>query len=302
MENDMTPDQYLDAVVNAQTFASDDPELAALRERGNEVKDLLRGRLSSHNPSVRNAGSHAKGTMIRASYDLDVLTYFPASTAVGENLEQIYDAVAELLGEEYSVEKKRSALRLLDANGPDDPVYFHVDVVPGRFVDDGDGDVFLHQESGEKARLKTNPEIHIEHVRDSGVHPAIKLMKLWKVKNGLVIPTFILELLAINLLAGVDGEKLSDQLTHVLTEIRDRADSLTVSDPANSGNDLSDIFTASIRETLSSAADSTLQQLEQNGWQAVFGVVDDSIERKSASLLGAAAMISTPSRPYFCER
>ena len=105
-----------------------------------------------------------------------------------------------------------------------------------------DGCVPLPVERGEK-RLKTNIDVHIEHVRDSGVTDAIRLVKLWKVRNGIVFKHFVLELSVIKLLDGRKRSSLESQLVHVLTEFRDSIDELTVEDPANpEGNDLSDVL------------------------------------------------------------
>src|SRR5690606_1232942 len=116
-------------------------------------------------PNFTHGGSRAKGTMIREDYDLDEVCYFDNDDAApGDTLEEIYDNVAELLEADYQVERKRSALRLRSKKGKD----LKIDIVPGRYVSDTGTDVFLHQNEGDKERLKTNLEVHIEHVRDSG--------------------------------------------------------------------------------------------------------------------------------------
>lgn len=295
----MTPNEYLDAVLQDQTLTPGSDELQALQRRGREVKELLRNAFSGHSPSVRNAGSYEKGTMVRSSYDFDALCYFPRDTDVGDNLGEIYDEVADVLSEEYIVERKRSALRLHDAADPDDPEYFHVDVVPGRFMDGDDGDVALHQAAGEKDWLKTNPEKHIQHVRDSKVRDAIKLVKVWRDIHGFRIPTFVLELLVIKLLDGHQNDDLADQMTYLWTELRDRADSLTVKDPANMNNDLSTVFDASAKVTLSHAAEVALDKVDADNWEGILGEVESKTKEQAADALrGAAAGASNPSRSY----
>lgn len=295
----MTPNEYLEAVLQDQTLAPGSDELEALQRRGREVKELLRSAFSKHSPSVRNAGSYAKGTMVRASYDFDALCYFSRDTDVGDNLAEIYEGVARALSEEYIVERKRSALRLHDATDHDDPEYFHVDVVPGRFMDGADGDVALHQSAGEKDWLKTNPEKHIQHVQDSGVRDAIKLAKVWREQYGFGVPTFVLELLVIKLLDGHQDEALTDQMVHFWTELRDRGDNLTVNDPANDNNDLSTVFDASTKITLSAAAEIALDKVEADNWEGVLGKVEAKMKEQVADALsGAAAGAANPSRSY----
>lgn len=132
--------------------------------------------------------------MIREDYDLDEVCYFNNDdTGLGETLEEIHDNVAALLEAEYQVERKRSVLRLKTKKGKD----LKIDIVPGRYVSDDGTDVSIHQNEGDKERLKTNLEVHIAHVRDSGCTNVIQLGKLWRTRNGILIRTFPLELLII---------------------------------------------------------------------------------------------------------
>ncbi|MDQ3009151.1 MAG: hypothetical protein M3X11_00385, partial [Acidobacteriota bacterium] len=151
---------------------------------------------------------------------------------------------------------------------------FHVDVVPGRYVDGDYGDVFLHQSSGEKNWLRTNLDVHISHIKESQVTDAIRLLKLWRVRNQLSARTFVLELLVVELLKYKKNAELTDQLNHVWTKLRDEILEITVEDPANpTGNDLSDQFSDSVKQELSSAAARTLDVLESDGWEKILGTV-----------------------------
>jgi hypothetical protein len=120
-------------------------------------------------------------------------------TAAGETLEEIYHNTASALEPTYVIERKPSALRPKDHDPQRFGVDFHIDVVPGRYIDDSKADTFLYQSSGEKKRLKTNLEVHINHVKDSGVIETIRLIKLWRERKGLKFKTFVLELLVIKL-------------------------------------------------------------------------------------------------------
>ncbi len=179
-------------------------------------------------------------------------------------------------------------------------VDFHIDVVPGRFVDGKTGDVFLYRATGEKKWLKTNLEVHIAHVKDSGVINAIRLMKLWRVRNYVPMKNFVLELITIDLLLNRKGLSLASQLIHVLEEFRDHTDSLTVKDPANpEGNDLSDQLSPANLSILRSIATSTLQTLNTGGWKAIFGSIETQDEPdKISSLNRIAAGIVVPPKPY----
>ncbi|MCL4247379.1 MAG: nucleotidyltransferase domain-containing protein [Anaerolineae bacterium] len=283
----MSANQYLRDVLASQTFQDDDPELKALRDKRDEVEKILRKAFPG--VAIRYAGSHAKGTMICASYDLDLTCYFDHDdTQAGDSLEEIYNTVKAELEKHYSVNPKTSALRLEE--GEQDKQYTHVDVVPGRFIDGDDGDVFLYQNRNEKNRLKTNLDVHIETIRDSGLTDAIRLVKYWRERQGFKLKTFVLELLVVNVLASHKSKGLEEQLTLFWECLRDSFDSIAIEDPANpDGNDLMPVLTdAKVR--LQTAAEATLQTIEYSGWEQVFGNVDDQPSEPEK----AAALISFP--------
>lgn len=296
----MKPDEYLNAILKEQTFGNDDKEIKDLRQRRKDVQKCLETYFSNSTPAIRWAGSMAKGTMIRESYDGDVTCYFPHDEEeAGKTLEEIYRNAKAALADAYQVEEKASALRIKSKE--DFRTDLHLDVVPGRFTSDDKDDVYLHRTSGDKERLKTNLQVHIDHIKDSGVTDAIRLTKLWRVLNGVTsAKTFVLELLVVNLLAEKKASKLVEQLLHVWTEFRDNPDALAVQDPANSNNDLKPMLDE-CRGMLSSVASNTLWQIEHNGWEAVFGNVKaDQADRSAtkAALITAAGQVSNPTKPW----
>ncbi len=300
----MEANDYLEAILALQTLKEGGPELADLRKCRKDIEATLRGHFSRPTPSIRWGGSVAKRTIIRDAYDGDMTCYFPHEVESGSTLEEIYDDVDQALREEYEVERKGSALRVKDPSMKEATGFaqdLHIDVVPGRFTSEEEDDVFLHRTTGDKQRLKTNLQVHIDHIKDSGVTSAIRLMKLWNVRNQVAAKTFVLELLVVKLLKQKRVEDLATQLRHVWTEFRDRADDLAVEDPANpTGNDLTPVLDE-VRQRLSSVAETTLYLLESAGWESVYGPIDDDDEdaegRKSA-LKAAALNVRSPTKPW----
>lgn len=292
----MTDAEYLDAVLREQTFAPDAPELEELRQRRADVEALLLNRFGDARPNIRYGGSKAKGTMIKQSYDLDLPTYFPADeTGAGSTLKEIYHNVEEALRDDYWTEAKGSAIRLSSREASGRGQDFHIDVVPGRFFDETETDVWLYQNLPNRERLKTNLQVHLDHVRKSGVRDAIKLMKLWRVGQHVPIRNFVLELLVIDLLQGRKSVSLPTQLCHILEQFRDHANDLCVEDPANpGGNDLSEFLNPSVRSSLQLHATVTLQNIETGGWELVYGPV--ASEERAAALGRAAAAVPETAR------
>lgn len=292
---------YLNNILDAQTLDEKGPELKNLRKKREEVEALLREKYGSA-PIIRYGGSKAKGTMILKSYDLDIICYWPnEDDSGGSTLEEIYNNVAKELGTKYYVEKKRSALRI-QTHDIKNRLDLHIDVVPGRFTDEKQSDAYLYQESGDKKRLKSNLDIHLSHVRDSGFIPEIRLMKLWRVNNGLTsIKNFVLELLVIKLLKDTRIRSLDERLQYVWGEFKERKDTLTVEDPANpQGNDLSSLLDATVRMNLASFGEHTLLLIDSLGWESVFGKDPKEDETNKVEMLSqAAASISKPAKPWF---
>jgi len=295
----MDENQYLSDILQSQTLDPDGQEMKDLRSRRDDVEKLLCKKFEKSSLTIKYGGSKAKGTMIIEAYDLDVICYFDHEDAeAGGTLQEIYENVEKALGDDYLVTRKPSALRLKSRDLSQWAADFHIDVVPGRFIDGDQGDVFLYRSSGEKGRQKTNLDVHISHVRDSGVIDAIRLLKLWRARNNLSVRHFILELLAIELLKGKRDAKLADQLKHVWAELRDNAESIKVEDPANpTGNDLSEMFSSAIKHELSTVAAQTLEIIEKDGWEKVFGPVPG----KSSTPLIVPGFTVRP-RPSFGEK
>jgi len=297
----MSDREYLEGLLARQDLADDGAELTELRKHRRDVEKILVERFSECAPTIRYGGSKAKGTLIKEFYDLDLICYFPRDDSeAGETLKEIFDNVRDALNDQYDIEEKTSALRLRSKDPGTVGKDFHIDVVPGRYIDDSGSDCFLHQSRGDKDRLMTNLETHINHIKDSGVVDAIRLMKLWKVRRGLCVKQFVFELLIIRLLEAKGKASLASQLEHVWEQISDAQEPIAVEDPANPvGNDLMPALQDGIWSQLSSAATATLRTLENSGWEAIFGTVTKLSESaRVARLQTAAAVVSRPTKPW----
>jgi hypothetical protein len=293
----MTTQEYLDSILAAQKLTDDGDELKDLKQHREDVEGLLTDAFKDSSPTIRYGGSKAKGTMIKDSYDLDIICYFPSDeTDAGDSLETIYNNVKKALEDKYYLEQKTSALRLRSKDEQGRHRDFHIDVISGRYVDGDSGDCYIYQTNGDKERLKTNLDVHIAHVRDSGVIEAIKLLKLWRIRKGIQIKQFVWELLVIKLLDGMAEDGLEDQLRHVWEELRDSTDPISVEDPANpNGNDLSGILSAQW-PWIKASANVTLSSIDSAGWESVFGkpMTGDRAQRVSrlTQAAGAATVVT----------
>src|SRR4051812_20971052 len=109
----MTADEYLKEVLASQVLGDDSDEVKALQEHRADVEKLIRENFTDIALTVRYAGSKAKGTMNKESYDLDIISYVSSGdNSAGETLQDIYVNHKNVLAKKYYVEPKGSALRL----------------------------------------------------------------------------------------------------------------------------------------------------------------------------------------------
>ena len=88
----MTADDYLREVLDSQALGDDSDEVKALQKHRADVEKLIRDSFKGTALTVRYAGSKAKGTMNKESYDLDIISYVSSGdNTAGEALEDIYD-------------------------------------------------------------------------------------------------------------------------------------------------------------------------------------------------------------------
>lgn len=296
----MSNENYLRSVLNSQEVKAGSPEMKALEAARAEIQTLVESRFATSRPSIRYGGSKAKGTMILADYDLDIISCFRhEDTDAGKTIAEIYKNMQSALATRYLVEPRTTALRVKAQDKRD----LHVDVVPGRFIDGTNTVAFLHQNGGPKEYLKTNIQVHIDHVKGSGCTDIIQLAKLWKIENGVGIRTFPLELAVIEALKGQRKQGLSDRFEHVLATFSTRIDKIQIEDPANpTGNDLSDVFDDATRHRLSRIAKDTLQTASRSGWEGVFTLSDVASDATSrVTVLRQAAQESTHRAGPWCE-
>jgi hypothetical protein len=222
----MTPHDYLVTVLrNQELTAQQLQDLRALRER---IEAWLRGQFGSQ-LRVYYAGSYGKQTMIRASYDLDLVLYFPPTERA--SLQDIFWSVHRRLTDGgYHVVPRTVALRLPYT------AEFHVDIVPGRAHDNTYRYATLFKNSTPSSTLQTSLKVHIESVKDAGLSDHVRLMKLWRIKRNLSISTFAIEIVTARAMYDVRRNDYAAGLLTIFRWIVANLESASLQDPANTNN------------------------------------------------------------------
>lgn len=299
----MTSADYLRKMLIKQTLAAQGDEVADLTKHAKDVEAIINREFPGADMGISVAGSFAKGTMIRESFDLDLTCYFANSdSSAGDTLEDIYNSVRKALEKDYRVGPKTSSLRLRSCKKDSLDKDFHIDVVPGRYSGLERSDVFLYLKNRDKCRMKTNLDVQIQHIKFSGCLDEIRLMKLWNVTTGLALKTFVLELATIKILRLQEAPwELPDRLRFVLEYLRDNADTFCVEDPANpSGNDMSEYLDSQVRARVKRVSNRTLNDISVTGWEAVFGPLEEASKAQKLAAI-ASVVRENPSRPWLPE-
>lgn len=219
----MTPHQYLQQILNNQAMSNLD--LNKLRRLRDEIEGVLKNRYGDL-PRFYYGGSYGKKTMIRESYDLDIVIYFPFND--NKSLKVIYNDVYQTLSTaNYVVTPKTVSLQLPYQDG------FHIDVVPGKAQDKTYYYASLYK-NGEDSWMQTSLKTHIDYARK--YRDIIKLMKLWRLRYFLDWKTFAVEQTVIRALNGKNSYDYAQSLTEVFEFIKNQIKYIRLVDPANTNN------------------------------------------------------------------
>ncbi len=246
-------------------------------------------------PTPYFGGSRGKKTMIKESYDLDIVLYY--SETIKDSIENIYDRVARFLGSSnYSIIPKNVAIRVLKRDN------YHIDIVPAKKIN-GDEDSANLWRFKEKKPLKTSVVKHIASIREFGRRDVIKLLKLWKIRHNSDFPSFILEQLIIRALKDNLDLPLNDSLIEVLKFISENLETIRLIDPANTNNILTDSLSAYDKDVFSKFAKWSLSENDLNsldGWKRLFNPKEGPQFYQSTSVQGKIKP-NAPNPPRFGE-
>jgi hypothetical protein len=250
----MDENVFLQAVLQRQELPP--LQLGVLRR----MRELVEARVCelSGYPMVYYAGSYAKHTMITERFDLDIVAYWPPDCAY--TLAGIYRAVGKTLRKRWPSARPKTVAWEIPFPGR-----FHIDVVPGRAMDNSY--LYANLFRRPNSRIQTSIKKHIKAVRDSGRCDVIKLMKLWRLRKRVPFAnSLLLELLTIEGAKGCSYTDLAQQMNAVFEYIYDNILTVRVEDPANTNNVVSDELTKRHRFVIRKCA---IAALKAKTWGAV---------------------------------
>jgi len=286
-------EDYLNKLLLSQDLRNDSAEVLALQREKTNIERIIREEFPMSQPRVEFGGSIAKGTANKETYDLDLPCYFSnQGQNPGETLEQIFHEVGRALNKHYNLKPKTSALRLLSKDPTTAHLDLHIDVIPGRFIDESNTDCYLYVKGPNRDRLQTNLQKHISFIRQSGQVPVIRLGKIWNHRRDVDLKTFSLELLIIEVLTPFRAltSSLQAALFIFFSELAAATSLIALKDPANpSGNDLNEIWNEETQAAISSRAKDALNKIKFSRWDSVFGEAEASSTAHKIQVVNSVA-------------
>ncbi len=252
----MANENYLREILNDQSLTVN--QIDNLRMQRDRIERQLRNGIRG-TPKAYYGGSYAKNTMIRASYDLDIVLFWPSDSPF--SLENLYRTAKGVLDSNWrTVVEKKVGLELPFEGD------FHIDVIPGKFSSKDENYAYLYNNKT-GGRFQTSIFVQVNYVKKSKREDVIRLMKLWKKRKDVPIKTFILEICVIEGCKGYDRSILESQLLAAFEYIRDNIQNTRIVDPSNSNNIISDDLSIEQKNRIRRLAD---QAIKAQNWNQVF--------------------------------
>jgi len=232
-------DLYLLAVIGRER-AGDDEAPGRVRR---QIEPLVRSWAGARLERVMLSGSYAKSTALRGS-DVDLFLSL-APDGVGSMAEVHAGLAAHFC--DYLPRARNVSVRIQFEGAS-------VDLVPGRRRAGSTVHTLWQMRHG--TWLQTDVGEQIRHVRSSGLLDEILALKIWRKRNGLRFPSFLLELAVLRAIE--PRRSVSQSFLKVLEFLATDFASARLTDPANSNNVVSESLTAEEKFRIAAAAKMSL--------------------------------------------
>jgi len=239
----MTADEYLQSILAKYAVATGENSPAA--RAGNALYPVIQRWAGQFLLEVRYSGSYAKGTAVRGITDVDLfISLHPLRPGT---LKEVYqNLVAFLAREGFSPDQRNVSVRISYSG-------VSVDLVPGKKQEGNTSDHSLYRRRRD-TWIKTNVNVHIQTVSQSGRADEIRILKIWRRLHGLDFPSFYLELATLRALEGRWRGQLAENVFAALNYLGASLASDRILDPANTNNVVSDDLTLAEKQKVAAQA------------------------------------------------
>lgn len=220
-----------------------------------------------------DTGSFYKRTAINSNYDLDIVLPFKKNSyaSLEEMYYDVYEAVGKTFGKKATVTKQTKAIGITFGNNGN-PIHF--DVVPGREINNYavEKDLNLYVKPDwiwqRGSSFKTNVGVQkTMTVNKPEARTVIKLLKTYRDRNSLPLPTLMVEQCVVDALSennfGVYSSP-TENLLNCMDFISKKMEQKSLIDIANSNNNLQNKMSDIQRSYISNQLQSDIKRIEEN--------------------------------------
>ena len=188
-------------------------------------------------------GAYAKNTAVSVSSHVDVLVSL--SPVPGREIKNVFWNLFEYLSDHDWRPCTREVGIQVASRG------LKVDLIPA-YRERSGGNILFNKKSG--AAVQTDLGRHVHLVANSGRQQEICALKIWRERNSLEFPSLYLEMIVLKALESERFGQLADNVLAVLRYLANRLEQVTVRDPANGENVLSNDLSAKEKADIAKAA------------------------------------------------
>lgn len=248
----MSADEYL-----KQLLASYAVNSTAAKTAGNQIYPILEKWSNGYLNKAEFSGSIAKGTGISLSTDADI--FLSLSSTTPGTLKEMYISLCKAVISAGYPARQQDVSIGTTVNG------YSIDLVPGRKQSQYGNDHSLYRNRTD-TWTQTNVESHISYVSESGRVDEIRVLKLWRERHGLRMPSFYIEMAAIDALQYARKDQLSGNVWRVLEHFRANIETTRYIDPSNTNNVISDDCTKAEKAAIAAMA---RESLSKKNWKHI---------------------------------
>lgn len=267
-------DEYLKALLTDENLKNNSGLFNNVKLFRERVKHWLNGKFGGKLVCFpEDTGSFTKRTAISSNFDLDIILPFKCDSF--STLEDMYNFTYVTIEQEFygmaTVTKQTKSIGLTFEK---DGEYIHFDIVPGReinnYLSDRDLNLYVRPDwawqkgSSFKTNVFTQKKMTVNNPEARRV---IQLMKMYRDRNGLQLPTLIIDQSVVEALSddnfGVTSSD-TENLLNSMDYIAEKLEQKTFFDYANSNNNLNNKMSEYQRGSTADQLYRDIERIEEN--------------------------------------
>lgn len=244
----LTQDQYAASVVEKYRVLLE--EGSPSHRVADEIVPLIKQWGQDYVRGISISGAYAKNTAIRLASHVDVLVLL--NPIPGMEIKNVFWRFFEFLTDQ----NLQASTEEVSVRVP--CMKLTVDLIPS-YRDGKSGNLLFNKRSGDA--VHTDVARHVHLIGNSGRQQEICALKIWRERNGLEFPSFLLELATLRALEGERFGQLAENIHCVLRFLGSKFAQAVIRDPVNADNIVSKDLSEKAKKAIAKAArDATYEE------------------------------------------